>query len=158
ELFANRREAAVILAGWRREYNQERPHSSLGYRTPREFRAAWKGGSHGTDETGHPVPVDPAPTSGEPPEGSVGPTLGHGIYPLPETRSKLGPAEPSPSSDRVDSYRVAGLGPTSMTGAGWPSVPAAMKDVTGILSAIDQGDPHAAEQLLPLVYDELRRL
>ena len=33
-----------------------------------------------------------------------------------------------------------------------------MKDVTSILSAIEQGDPHAAEQLLPLVYDELRRL
>jgi len=31
-------------------------------------------------------------------------------------------------------------------------------DVTRILSAIDQGDPHASEQLLPLVYDELRRL
>jgi RNA polymerase sigma factor (TIGR02999 family) len=33
-----------------------------------------------------------------------------------------------------------------------------MSDVTYILSAIEQGDPHAAEQLLPLVYDELRRL
>jgi RNA polymerase sigma factor (TIGR02999 family) len=33
-----------------------------------------------------------------------------------------------------------------------------MIDVTRILSAIDQGDPHAAEQLLPLVYDELRKL
>jgi RNA polymerase sigma factor (TIGR02999 family) len=33
-----------------------------------------------------------------------------------------------------------------------------MSDVTQILSAIDQGDPHAAEQLLPLVYAELRRL
>ena len=33
-----------------------------------------------------------------------------------------------------------------------------MNDVTRILSAIDQGDPHATEQLLPLVYDELRRL
>ena len=31
-------------------------------------------------------------------------------------------------------------------------------DVTRILSAIEQGDSHAAEQLLPLVYDELRRL
>jgi RNA polymerase sigma factor (TIGR02999 family) len=31
-------------------------------------------------------------------------------------------------------------------------------DVTRILSAIDAGDRHAAEQLLPLVYDELRRL
>src|SRR5436305_470094 len=33
-----------------------------------------------------------------------------------------------------------------------------MADVTRILSAIDAGDPHAAGQLLPLVYDELRRL
>jgi len=33
-----------------------------------------------------------------------------------------------------------------------------MSDVTRILSAIEQGDPHAAEQLLPLVYDELRTL
>ena len=33
-----------------------------------------------------------------------------------------------------------------------------MSDVTGILSAIEQGDPSAAEQLLPLVYDELRQL
>jgi hypothetical protein len=33
-----------------------------------------------------------------------------------------------------------------------------MSDVTHILSAIEQGDPRAAEQLLPLVYDELRNL
>src|SRR5437667_7479500 len=33
-----------------------------------------------------------------------------------------------------------------------------MSEVTRILSAIEQGDPMAAEQLLPLVYEELRRL
>jgi RNA polymerase sigma factor (TIGR02999 family) len=33
-----------------------------------------------------------------------------------------------------------------------------MSEVTRILSAIEQGDPHAAEQLLPLVYVELRKL
>jgi RNA polymerase sigma factor (TIGR02999 family) len=33
-----------------------------------------------------------------------------------------------------------------------------MNDVTRILSAIEQGDPQAADRLLPLVYDELRRL
>src|SRR5262245_55194147 len=33
-----------------------------------------------------------------------------------------------------------------------------MSEVTHILSAIEQGDPSAAEQLLPLVYDELRKL
>src|SRR5258705_1699269 len=33
-----------------------------------------------------------------------------------------------------------------------------MSDVTQILSQIEQGDPQAAEKLLPLVYDELRKL
>jgi RNA polymerase sigma factor (TIGR02999 family) len=33
-----------------------------------------------------------------------------------------------------------------------------MSDVTRILNAIEAGDPHAASELLPLVYDELRRL
>src|SRR5437870_12030176 len=33
-----------------------------------------------------------------------------------------------------------------------------MNDVTRILSAIEQGDQHAAKQLLPLVYAELRKL
>jgi hypothetical protein len=31
-------------------------------------------------------------------------------------------------------------------------------DVTELLCALDQGDPHAASQLLPLVYEELRGL
>jgi RNA polymerase sigma factor (TIGR02999 family) len=34
----------------------------------------------------------------------------------------------------------------------------AMNDVTRILRSIDSGDPHAANELLPLVYDELRKL
>jgi len=33
-----------------------------------------------------------------------------------------------------------------------------MSGVTQILAAIDRGEPQAAERLLPLVYDELRRL
>jgi hypothetical protein len=33
-----------------------------------------------------------------------------------------------------------------------------MSEVTQLLSALGQGDPHAAGGLLPLVYDELRRL
>ena len=36
--------------------------------------------------------------------------------------------------------------------------PSTMNEVTRILSAIEQGEPRATEQLLPLVYDELRRL
>jgi RNA polymerase sigma factor (TIGR02999 family) len=42
-------------------------------------------------------------------------------------------------------------------GASSPGVPP-VSEVTRILSAIEQGDPKAAEQLLPLVYDELRQL
>src|SRR5229473_3759214 len=43
---------------------------------------------------------------------------------------------------------------------GWASFSpeSSMSEVTRILSAIDQGDPNAAEKLLPLVYDELRKL
>ena len=33
-----------------------------------------------------------------------------------------------------------------------------MSDVTQVLDAIEQGDGHAAEQLLPLIYEELRKL
>ena len=33
-----------------------------------------------------------------------------------------------------------------------------MSDVTQLLSAIEAGEPRAADQLLPLVYDELRKL
>ena len=33
-----------------------------------------------------------------------------------------------------------------------------MTEVTPVLSAIEQGDPQAAERLLPLVYEELRRM
>lgn len=39
EVFATLLEARVLGAEWRRAYNQERPHSSLGYRTPAAFAA-----------------------------------------------------------------------------------------------------------------------
>lgn len=39
EWFCTLREAQVVLDGWREEYNQERPHSSLGYLTPDEYAA-----------------------------------------------------------------------------------------------------------------------
>jgi putative transposase len=38
EWFRSRREAKVIIATWRRHYNAVRPHSSLEYRTPLEFK------------------------------------------------------------------------------------------------------------------------
>jgi hypothetical protein len=54
-----RHDAAVVLEAWRQEYNADRPHSSLGYRTPREFRAAWIRGG---------IP-NPGVTEGSPAQG-----------------------------------------------------------------------------------------
>ncbi len=42
EIFGNWREAEVIAEQWRNFYNAERPHSSLGYQTPNEFRLNWE--------------------------------------------------------------------------------------------------------------------
>lgn len=42
EVFEGVREAKVVVESWRRRYNRVRPHSSLGYLTPREFRKAWE--------------------------------------------------------------------------------------------------------------------
>ena len=39
EWFRNRAEATVVIEQWRRHYNEVRPHSSLGYLTPIEFKA-----------------------------------------------------------------------------------------------------------------------
>jgi putative transposase len=38
--FKNLFDARIKIADWRKEYNEERPHSSLGYRTPAEFAQA----------------------------------------------------------------------------------------------------------------------
>ena len=40
--FQNLFDARRKVAAWRREYNEERPHSSLGYRTPKEFATSMK--------------------------------------------------------------------------------------------------------------------
>ena len=58
---------------------------------------------------------------------------------------------PVNDSARTGNWHNIPQGPPS------PSVPP-MSDVTRILSEVEQGDSHAAEQLLPLVCDELRRL
>lgn len=42
EIFGNWREAVVIAEQWRKFYNTERPHSSLGYQTPNEFKQDWE--------------------------------------------------------------------------------------------------------------------
>ena len=42
EWFRNRFEAKVLIETWRRHYNEDRPRSSLGYRTPKQFKAEQK--------------------------------------------------------------------------------------------------------------------
>lgn len=46
EWFRSRAEAKVLIETWRRHYNAVRPHSSLEYRTPNEFKAALRKLSH----------------------------------------------------------------------------------------------------------------
>src|SRR5579864_7985738 len=65
--FGNLFQARERIAVWRREYNQERPHSSLGYRTPEEFArevggekgcgkaAPWKSKGHFSTALGNPA-------------------------------------------------------------------------------------------------------
>lgn len=40
-LFASIAEARVLIETWRREYNEERPHQALGYKTPHEYKQEW---------------------------------------------------------------------------------------------------------------------
>ncbi len=42
EWFRNVAEAKAVIGAWQRHYNQERPHSSLGYQTPHTFRVAYE--------------------------------------------------------------------------------------------------------------------
>ena len=67
----------------------------------------------------------------------------------PRPRGILIQIESGQRCSRVGRRRVA---------SGWTGAASSMTEVTRILSAIEQGDPQAAEQLLPLVYDELRKL
>ena len=42
ELFVSLSEAREVVENWRRDYNDLRPHSSLGYKTPSEFAKTWR--------------------------------------------------------------------------------------------------------------------
>ena len=60
EWFRNVLEAQVVIGAWRRHYNEERPHSSLEYQTPQEFRRTYER-QHGGAE---------APIWGTPPQST----------------------------------------------------------------------------------------
>jgi putative transposase len=40
--FYSRAHAKAIIEAWRKHYNEVRPHSGLGYKTPMEFMPEWK--------------------------------------------------------------------------------------------------------------------
>ena len=69
--FQNLFDARSKIGAWRKEYNEERPHSSLGYRTPKEFAAQLKAESFDRDGVGQeasnagPLPHTPIPASQE---------------------------------------------------------------------------------------------
>ena len=65
ELFGSLREAQVILEQWRREYNEERPHSSLGYLTPAEYAEKQSNRSNGGYAPPNPAPLAAAGVQGE---------------------------------------------------------------------------------------------
>lgn len=68
EEFGSLAEARVLLEDWREQYNQERPHSALGYRTPSEFAAACAAASRARPCS---APLRRARHDGEPIMGSV---------------------------------------------------------------------------------------
>ena len=67
EVFTSLAEARQIIEAWRIDYNQVRPHSSLGYQTPDEFAASWHAGGE--------VDIEPAVRS-EPAMGQAAPVYG----------------------------------------------------------------------------------
>lgn len=54
EWFRNLAEAKVVIEVWRQHYNADRPHSSLGYQTPQEFRRMYECQAHGAAALGEP--------------------------------------------------------------------------------------------------------
>lgn len=55
--FWNLFDARRKIAAWREQYNRQRPHSSLGYRTPEEFAQEWKAAAVGSAMLGAPPPA-----------------------------------------------------------------------------------------------------
>lgn len=60
--FQNLFDARGKIAAWRKEYNEERPHSSLGYRTPKEFAAAQAAGFYSAERGARDSNAAPCPS------------------------------------------------------------------------------------------------
>lgn len=105
EVFTSVAEARVVVEDWRRHYNEERPHSSLGYRTPVEFREAWESANRNPPARGGAKAG--LPLWGPPDEGAKDvqsdPPCPHPSG-RPARRSGRTPAEPYPPTGQTQSY------------------------------------------------------
>jgi putative transposase len=88
--FQNLFDARPKIAAWRREYNEERPHSGLGYRTPKEFarevggqKGCGKAAARKTEDRFSSPLENPAPDAGFP----LSHSLGDGGLPITEISS-----------------------------------------------------------------------
>ncbi|HKZ97907.1 MAG TPA: IS3 family transposase, partial [Hyphomicrobiaceae bacterium] len=63
-VFSSLAEARRIIEAWRIDYNEVRPHSSLGYQTPNEFAAAWQAAAEKENEPDA-TPRPATPTEGQ---------------------------------------------------------------------------------------------
>ena len=93
--FRNRVDAKVGIEQWRRHYNEVRPHSSLGYLTPFEFKAAG-----GADRDGGRSPAEPARADQEEQNQERTTLTSRDQVTRDETRLE-GPRPPSPDSQRT---------------------------------------------------------
>ena len=60
--FQNLFDARRKIAAWRKEYNEERPHSSLGYKTPKEFAQAQAAGFYTAEREARDSNAIPCPS------------------------------------------------------------------------------------------------
>ena len=111
EVFAGLAEARVVIGNWRREYNQERPHSSLDYLTPVEFKARWQ------EDHAEELPAGSGLSRLGPPDGDDAeakeqkPGLPRPCSPsvrTPTRRSGCSPAEPCPPNGQTGVYHHSG--------------------------------------------------
>jgi putative transposase len=105
EVFASVAEARVVVEEWRRHYNEERPHSALAYRTPREFREAWEAANG--NPRAQASPSVGLPHCGPPDEGGDDGQSERPCprpYGRPARRSGRTPAEPYPPTGQDERY------------------------------------------------------
>jgi putative transposase len=102
ETFTSLAEAQVVIESWRQDYNEERPHSSLGYQTPREYKEAWYQAESARLVEGLDLSLWELRQEGQPgPDHRSGP----GPAAAPAGRSGRIPAEPYPPGGQTGLYQ-----------------------------------------------------